>query len=351
MIFQNNVEKKEPLVSVCIPTYNGYPFLEYTLDSLFNQTYENIEIVVIDNASTDDTNLLINKYKNNNNFKYLRNKKNIGGANFNKALLAGNGNYIAIFHSDDIYKPEIISKQMRTMEEYKEIAAVFTMGYKIDENNKVIGKYNIPRKLKNKTIFSFKDIFEEFLINGNSFLLCPSFFLKKDIINNIGIFPPYKFRTGGDVEYWFRILSRYKIAILDEKLMKRRISKFHDSFRHNYLRTARSDFFCVMNYCIKKYAPDFNNQRILRQYKFQKSFDNLRRSFYLLIYGNINKSNRLILKSISRDTFIAVFQFFNFKKLLKYILMLIFLFIFKIKFEKLLRLLLIKVKYRKIINT
>ena len=341
---------KEPLVSICIPTYNSYPFLEYTLSSLFNQTYKNFEIIVIDNASTDGTSLLINKCKNNSNFKYLRNKKNIGGANFNKALLAGNGNYIAIFHSDDIYEPEILWKQIRAISENENVAAVFTLGYKIDENNKVIGKYNIPRKLKNKTIFSFIDIFEEFLKNGNSFLLCPSFLLRRDIIENIGIFIPDKFGTAGDIEYWFRILSKYKIAILKDKLVKRRISKFQDSSKYNHMRTARSDFFSTMNYCLRSYAPDFDNQKILRQYKFQKSFDNLRRSFYLLLYGNIKKSYKLISKSISRDTFIAAFQFFDFKKLLKYILMLLFIFIFKIKLAKLFRLLLIKIKYRKIIS-
>jgi glycosyltransferase involved in cell wall biosynthesis len=93
----------QPLVSIAMTTYNGEKFLIKQLDSLVNQTYHNIEIIIVDDCSSDKTLNILNQYsKENSNIQILANEKNIGlHNNFEKALKHCKGDYIALCDQDD----------------------------------------------------------------------------------------------------------------------------------------------------------------------------------------------------------------------------------------------------------
>jgi len=116
------------LVSICIPTYNSEKYIERTLKSIINQTYQNIEIIVSDNASTDDTyNIVSRLSKQENRLKLYRNDCNLGFcANINKAVQIASSNIIAIFHSDDIYHETIVEKELLILESNINIKGVFS---------------------------------------------------------------------------------------------------------------------------------------------------------------------------------------------------------------------------------
>lgn len=97
------MQTDKPLVSIIIPTYNRANYLVESIESVLKQTYENIEIIVSDNASTDNTFEVMQKYKDNKKIKYFRNKKNIGMvSNWKKALYEyANGEYAMILSDDD----------------------------------------------------------------------------------------------------------------------------------------------------------------------------------------------------------------------------------------------------------
>lgn len=102
---------KEPLVSIIVCTYNGAAFLEEQLHSIFTQTYPNLEIIISDDGSTDNTKDIINKYKNNIGTIINYNKKNLGfSKNFEFASGLSKGNYIAYSDQDDIWLPQKIEK-------------------------------------------------------------------------------------------------------------------------------------------------------------------------------------------------------------------------------------------------
>lgn len=108
---------KTPLVSVVIPTYNRASTLERALDSVVNQTYKNLEIVVIDDCSSDGTKALIDNYKDYN-VIYIRNKKNSGAcASRNKGITVSSGEYIALLDSDDSWRPNKIKVQLDAINE------------------------------------------------------------------------------------------------------------------------------------------------------------------------------------------------------------------------------------------
>lgn len=104
---------KEPLVSVVIPTYNRSSTIIRCIESVIQQSYKNIEIIVVDDASTDNTESVIQKYITLNNFNYLKLASNLGGAEArNIGINKSNGDYIAFQDSDDEWMLDKLEKQM-----------------------------------------------------------------------------------------------------------------------------------------------------------------------------------------------------------------------------------------------
>lgn len=89
------------LVSIIMPSYNTAKFIGDSIESVLNQTYTNWELIIVDDCSTDDTDKIVNNFKDSR-IKYLKNKKNVGAAlTRNKALREAGGTWIAFLDSDD----------------------------------------------------------------------------------------------------------------------------------------------------------------------------------------------------------------------------------------------------------
>ncbi len=104
-----------PLVSIAMCTYNGESYLQQQIDSLFLQNYPNIEIIVVDDASSDHTKQILEENAaRNNRFRFYINETNIGyNKNFEKAINLCSGQYIAVSDQDDIWEADKISTMMR----------------------------------------------------------------------------------------------------------------------------------------------------------------------------------------------------------------------------------------------
>lgn len=95
------------LISIALATYNGEKFLTEFLDSVYSQSYQNIEVIAVDDCSTDGTAIILEKYKQTHGLKYEVNAKNLGFIkNFEKVLSLCTGEYIALADQDDIWFPE-----------------------------------------------------------------------------------------------------------------------------------------------------------------------------------------------------------------------------------------------------
>lgn len=133
------------LVSVIMPIYNAEKYLVETLNSVFNQSYQNIEIVLVDDCSTDASAAIVSKMKTTHpEIVYYRQEKNMGaGAARNKALELAKGRYVAFLDSDDIWIFNKIQKQLDLMKEKKAVFS-YTAIEMIDENNNILkSKRNI----------------------------------------------------------------------------------------------------------------------------------------------------------------------------------------------------------------
>ena len=131
--------KEEPLVSIALCTYNGAEYLDLQLESLCSQTYQHLEIIVVDDCSTDSSVLIIEKYAlKYAQFKIYQNKENIGYAkNFEKAALLCTGELIALCDQDDIWHPNKIELQVRAL---KDNLLIYHDSEFIDQDNIPLNK-------------------------------------------------------------------------------------------------------------------------------------------------------------------------------------------------------------------
>ena len=237
-----------PLVSICIPTYNSEKTLRETLCSIVNQTYRNLEINIIDNASTDDT-LVIAATFNDNRITIYRNKNNVGPErNFNRCIQLASGMFTAIYHADDLYDSEIVEKQVAFLEANPKAGAVFTEAVLINEIGKRIGEIKLPNELDSpRRVHNFKKIFKALLSHSN-FLVCPSVMVRTEIYQKeIVNWRDEMFKSSSDLDVWLRIAMRHLVGILPLPLILYRISNIQGSARVR-MQTGRADFFLVIDH-------------------------------------------------------------------------------------------------------
>lgn len=291
------------LVSIAIPSYNCGKFIKFTIDSLLNQTYPNIEIVVSDNCSTDNTSNILSEFcRKDSRVKFFRNDKNVGYTkNISNAIEKTNGKYIAIYHADDIYSDKIIEKQYNVLINNPDINNVFTqLNFLNSEKNIVKNKnYNFLYKfsLEKKgelLIGDLNSILPVFLEYGN-FLPCPSYMsrkssLLKDLFDD-------DFPTNEDLNAWLKILKNgEKIAIIMEPLLNYRIHEQQGS-----IAIRKNCDLDVMYKCLDSFIsknPEINiNNKTMQFYKINKSFSYIRAALRAIEAGNENLSNLLVDKS------------------------------------------------------
>lgn len=136
---ESNNHQVYPLISIVITTYNGEKFLKQQLDSLVAQDYPQIEIIAVDDCSTDQTFKVLQDYATKYPFfKAYLNEKNLGlNKNFEKGLLLAQGEYIAISDQDDIWKKEKISTLIQEIGNY---TMVYHDSELIDSNGSALNK-------------------------------------------------------------------------------------------------------------------------------------------------------------------------------------------------------------------
>jgi len=327
---------EKPLLTICLLCHNSEKFLEKTLKSLLGQTYPNFEIVISDNQSTDRTVEIIKYFqKQNPKIIFRRNIPNIelgklyDGCydNCNGCLRSGliKGEFVSFCHSDDIYEKDIAEKEVEFLMNNPDAGAIFTLGNIIDENNKIIGRYRLPKELKGKNAYNFTDIFRAILRHGNTFLITPTFMARKEIFQKIGLFC-YEdiFKTSADLEMWLKIAEKYRIGILEEKLINWRTGG--GGKKYQQIRTEQADFFKVMDYYLteKSYLEKMD-KKSLRQYLYQKDFDNTLRAMNFLIKNDIISAKKLINKPFSFEIFWAFLENINLLRIKVFILKIIML--------------------------
>lgn len=206
------MDKLSPLVSVVIPTYNRAETIEKTINSVLNQTYPSMEIVIVDDCSKDNTEQIVNeKFSYVKKLKYIKHEKNKGGnAARNTGIENSKGKYIAFLDSDDEWLSTKLEKQINKMVKNKDCGLVYTYCANVDLNTNEIISYfgNEPGQKP------FEKLLCENFIGSTSSILCT-----KDALMDVGMFDE-SLPSCQDWELYIRIASRYHIDYIGEPLLR-----------------------------------------------------------------------------------------------------------------------------------
>ena len=215
----------ESLVSIITPTYNCGKFIAETMDSVINQSYENWEMIIVDDCSTDNTKEVVEEYiKKDNRIKYHILEKNSGAAvSRTKAMELAKGKYIAFLDSDDLWTKDKLEKQIKFMEE-NNYNFTCTDYEQIDEKGNSLNKI-----IKTKTKTNYNGVLLTCPV-GNSTVMYNVEALGKFVVPNI--------RKRNDDALWLQILKKEEyIYGMKEVLMKYRIRE--NSISSNKLQLVK----------------------------------------------------------------------------------------------------------------
>ncbi len=212
-----------PKISVILTSFNHEKYIQEAIDSVLNQTFTDFELIIWDDASTDNSWNLINQYSDPRIKAFRNDEQKRGVWGINKAISeVATGEYIAIHHSDDVWVRDKLEKQLAFLEAHSDIGAVFTNALAITEDGS---------PLVDEKHFYF-DIFDQpnrtrfewlrfFFSNGNA--LChPSVLIRKSCYEDCGL---YRFGLAqvGDFDMWIRLCLKYEIHVLPEMLVRFRV--------------------------------------------------------------------------------------------------------------------------------
>ncbi len=211
-----------PLVTIGAVNYNNERFIIETLDSIKAQTYSNIELILIDDCSTDKSVELIIQWLKGygKSYKFIQHKKNLGVcAGGNAVLTKAIGKYISLIATDDIMMPEKIEAQVNILENSPEdIGAVYSDAYLIREDSSLMKGLFIERYrcfATKPTGFIYENLIE------SNFLPAMSLMVKKECYNEVGFFD--EDLVFEDYDMWLRISKKYKILYSEYISAKYRI--------------------------------------------------------------------------------------------------------------------------------
>jgi glycosyltransferase involved in cell wall biosynthesis len=250
-----NLTSTDPLVSICIPAYNSETTIGRTIESVIGQTYNNIEIIVVDNLSTDATLDHVREYKDSR-IRIVENPVHFCCAeyNWNTCFAHTRGEFIALFHADDVYSPDIVSRQVDAFRKFPSVMGVFTEADVIDEKDKIIDTFTLPSKITGNIPHTYRELLPAVLEYG-AFLLCPSAMVRRDTYKNLAPFRYDQFGSAADLDMWLRVAKTGPVIIIDQKLLKYRISAIQWSATLKS-RTRAADGFKVLDFHTAEIGAD-----------------------------------------------------------------------------------------------
>ena len=235
-----------PLISVVIPVKNGENYLESAINSVINQDYENFELIIGINPSTDGTQKIANGYKDHPKIKVVEFKDSVNmPENFNRSAFFANGKYLKFLCHDDLLMPNNLMQLSSIMEKYESVGLVTCYEKMIQSKDYIRGEKSFGNLA---SISSIRALYRFFKYNnwvgGPSAVL-----IRTASFRNHG-FKSY-LECAFDLEYWLRICMSNEIYIVNEVLFQSRV---HENQGSNHcqqggfkkdLRKIRRKFFLI----------------------------------------------------------------------------------------------------------
>lgn len=294
-----------PLVSVALLCYNHEKYIAKAIESVLEQTYKNIELVIVDNDSNDSTkNIIKTKIFNDNRARLIELPENtFVSFGWNFAAKNCNGEYIVSLSGDDYFEKDKIEKQINYMIK-NELNNSFTWVNCVDDNEKIM--YNHPlHKIFNQNFSSFE--LKKTLITEGNILCATSFIFHKSIFEKYGYYDHRLFQSQ-DYDLWLKIIRHEDIYILPEKLTNYRVRDDGNNLSINMDEKSRkrSAFECI-NFLKQITEFDLNTLSLViekdcteenKYYNLFEYFINVKKELYALavlysMYDSLKENSKI----------------------------------------------------------
>ncbi len=212
------------LVSVIMPSYNTGRFIEETIESVLAQTYQNWELIIVDDCSTDNTDEVVRPYLSDGRIRWLKNDTNSGAAvSRNRALREARGRWIAFLDSDDLWEPRKLEKQIAFMQN-KGCHFSYTNYMEIHEDSKPNGKVVTgPKRITKHGMYNY------------CWMGCLTVMYDADAVGRIQI---ADIKKNNDYAMWLKICQKADCYLLDETLARYR-KRSGSISSHGYMKLIK----------------------------------------------------------------------------------------------------------------
>lgn len=203
------INQNSPLVSIITPSYNQGRYIRETIESVINQDYPNLEYIVVDGGSSDDTLAILEQYsQSDERFRFISEKDRGQSHAINKGLAMAKGEIIGWLNSDDTYLPGAIRKAVKALQEHPDWAMVYGKANTIDENSQKLSDYYVAPA-------SYQLLF-------NGCMICqPATFIRKNVFQGVGgVDESLQFCM--DYDLWIRIAKKHAMGFMQDFLANAR---------------------------------------------------------------------------------------------------------------------------------
>lgn len=278
-----------PLVTIYMPTHNRSDLLSRAIESVQAQTYSDFELIIVDDCSTDNTEAVVQAYKDKDSrIKYIKNSENLGACiSRNKAIRAAQGEFVTGLDDDDYFLPERLERFIEAWHLLPEDKALVFSDYYYRINNKLVEGDNYRKLHKSKKIVKKDMMIRNFI--GTQI------FTEKKIIQNVSLFDE-RLNMWQDYEFFYRMLDigsayfiRGKTYVIDQDHNLGRISE------------AKADkLILTYNYFCKKHKLAYIDRNLVKNFLsfYDDNYIEFIPSFVSFIYYPSRLGAKNTLKSI-----------------------------------------------------
>lgn len=243
------------LISVCMPSYNQELYIQQSVESVLNQSFEDFELIICDDCSSDRTLDIVSSFRDDR-VKVYSNKYNLGlAANWNKSISLASGQYVKLLCGDDLIYKDCLKLQLSALRDSKNITLVTSSRDIIGPNSKKL--FTITPRLE-KHASGHLAVSRTLKAGTNIFGEPGSVMFKKDDITSLKFNDDFPYVI--DVDMWIQLLLKGNLCVLKQPLSAFRLSKTHLSSR--VVLTQSRDFSSLIDKYAKEVALSNNDMRI-----------------------------------------------------------------------------------------
>jgi glycosyltransferase involved in cell wall biosynthesis len=201
------------MVSVIIPAFNSEKYISQAIESVLNQTYQNFELIIVNDGSTDRTEEIIQNYLNGHLYIYQKNK-GVAAAR-NTGISASKGEYIAFLDSDDIWLPKKLELQVHYLTMHLDTDLVYADYSTFNDRGILEENLTLARQLPRPCGYIFHTLLFKCFFQTSTVMI------RRNVLDKVGMFDE-QFFVGEDYDLWLRISAEHRIGYLPEVVAKYR---------------------------------------------------------------------------------------------------------------------------------